>query len=274
MDLGTVRIVLVEPAGPRNLGSIARVLKNMGLSRWVLVNPHCDPQDPEAQIMAVHGADLLAQVQIVTSLSEALQGCQRVVGTTGRDQTYPPEWQIESPRSALPWVLGAESAAVVFGPEDRGLSNGELSLCQRQVMIPASPEYPSLNLAQAVGICGYELRLAALVGIQTTGDPIDPIGEDHPSQPHPNPVPVEIMEGFYGHLRELLLGIGYLQPHTADRKLSKFRALFNRAGLTRSEVALLRGILRQLGWAVTHAPASSSETPRSRSIPPKGDLER
>lgn len=232
-ELANIRIVLVEPMGPRNLGAIARVMKNMGLQQWVLVSPHCDPQDPEAQIMAVHAAELLQTVQIVQTLPQALVGCHRVIGTTGRSQTFPPEWQIEAPRHALPWLL-AGTGALVFGPEDRGLSNEELALCHRHLMIPASSDYVSLNLAQSVGICSYELRLAAL---------------DKPLvSPPPTSVPVEVMEGFYLHLREVLLQIGYLQPHTADRKLAKFRALFNRAGLTRSEVALLRGIARQLGW--------------------------
>ncbi len=263
MNLASVRIVLVEPAGPRNLGSIARVMKNMGLDHWILVDPHCDPQDPEAQRMAVHGAELLSQVQIVSHLPEALRGCQRVIGTTGRDQTYPPEWQIESPRQALPWLVGTGASALVFGPEDRGLSNEELSLCQRQIMIPAAPDYPSLNLAQAVGICGYELRLAALASdIRFAGS------EPPRIFPHPDTVPIEVMEGFYGHLRDLLLQIGYLHPHTADRKLSKFRALFNRAGLTREEVALLRGILRQLGWSVSHDPSASAMEPRDHQSDP------
>ena len=261
MAPSSVRIVLVEPAGPRNLGSVARVMKNMGLSQLVLVNPHCDPQDPAAQMMAVHGANLLSHLQIRPTLPEALQGCQRVIGTTGRDQPYPPEWQIETPRGALPWLLGARSSALVFGPEDRGLSNEELSLCQRQIMIPANPDYPSLNLAQAVGICSYELRLATLAAAE--------ISEAHDSlqgSPHPDTVPIEVMEGFYGHLRDLLLRIGYLQPHTADRKLSKFRALFNRSGLTQTEVALLRGILRQLGWTVSHR--ATPPPPDDQSVDP------
>lgn len=237
--LSTIRLVLVEPAGPRNLGSIARIMKNMGLERWVLVDPHCDPCDPEAVMMAVHGADLLERVQIVTSLPKALQGCQRVIGTTGRTQSYPSEWQIESPRAALSWLVEESPTALVFGPEDRGLNNAELSLCQRHVMIPTSQEYASLNLAQAVGICCYELRLAALDSHE-----VIPIA----TTPAPSSVPVEVMEGFYQHLRDLLLQIGYLQPHTAERKLSKLRALFNRAGLTVADVALLRGIVRQLGW--------------------------
>ncbi len=237
--LAQVRLVLVRPAGPRNLGAIARVMKNMGLRHWVLVDPQCDPLDPEAVTMAVHATDLLRQARQVSTLAEALQGCIQVFGTAGRSEPYPPEWQIQSPRQAFPDLLAAGPAALVFGPEDQGLSNEELSLCHRQIQIPTDPIYPSLNLAQAVGICCYELRtllcqnpppLVASSGIS-------------------KPAPFELLEGFFGHLEALLLQIGYLHPHTARRKMLKLRALFHRTGLTVSEVALLRGILRQLQWS-------------------------
>ncbi|MEN9232146.1 MAG: RNA methyltransferase [Thermostichus sp. DG02_5_bins_236] len=237
-QLEQVRIVLVQPAGPRNLGSIARVMKNMGLSQWILVDPQCDPLDREALTMAVHGADLLYQAQKVQTLPEALQGCVQVYGTTGRLEPYSPEWHIQSPRQAFPALLAkldSGPAALVFGPEDRGLSNEELALCHHHVQIPTDAVYPSLNLAQAVGICCYELHILSREN------------SDFPQPPTPL-APFELLEGFFQHLETLLLQIGYLHPHTARRKMLKFRALFQRAGLTVAEVALLRGILRQLGW--------------------------
>ncbi len=237
MSLSSVRIVLVEPAGARNVGSVARVMKNMGLHHLILVNPHCDPQDPEARMMAVHAAELLSQARIVGSLPEALADCHQVVGTTGRDQAYPPEWQLRSPRHALSELIGDMICAIVFGPEDRGLSNDELALCQHHVMIPTDPAYSSLNLAQAVGIIAYEIRLFELTSISASGSP--------EAAPH---LQRAAMAGFFEQLESLLLQIGYLQPQTVRRKLSKFRALFNRAELTVSELALLRGVLRQLGW--------------------------
>ncbi|MFS8780363.1 RNA methyltransferase [Synechococcus sp. W55.1] len=238
-QLAQVRLVLVQPAGPRNLGAVARIMKNMGLRQWVLVDPQCDPLDAEALTAAVHGADLLHQAQKVHTLPEALQGCVQVFGTTGRSQTYPPEWQIQSPRQAFPALLAAGPAALVFGPEDRGLSNEELALCHRQIQIPTDATYPSLNLAQAVAICCYELYTLACES-------------PSPAPPVPSPqrlAPFELLQGFFAHLEALLLQIGYLRPHTARRKMLKFRALFQRAGLTVAEVALLRGILRQLQWS-------------------------
>lgn len=244
-SLAQIRIVLVQPAGARNVGSVARVMKNMGLQRLILVDPQCDVRDPEARMMAVHGEDILAQAQTVGSLGAAVADCQQVVGATGRSQAYPSEWQLQMPRHALPPLIADIISAIVFGPEDRGLSNDELALCHHHVMIPADPVYPSLNLAQAVGILAYELRLAAL-SLSPSGSPtLSPATfRDRPRDPAPHGV----MTSFFEHLEAVLLQIGYLQPHTRRRKLSKFRAIFQRATLTLPEVALFRGILRQLSW--------------------------
>jgi len=227
-----IRIVLVEPQGSRNVGSVARVMKNMGLGELVLVNPRCDVRDPEARDMAVHAAEVLDQAVCVGSLAEALHDCHRTVGTLGRSQNTPPEWHLGDPRRELPWLLQGEQGAVVFGPEDRGLSNAELGQCQRHVMIPTHQDYPSLNLAQAVGICAYELWQGQ------QGSRTDP----RPSLTH------DQQEGFFAHFEEFLLHIGYLQPQTARRKMQKFRALIHRSQLSPSELALLRGILRQWQW--------------------------
>ncbi|MEO1133509.1 MAG: RNA methyltransferase [Cyanobacteria bacterium J06639_1] len=234
--LASVRVVLVEPAGALNLGSIARVMKNMGVSDLWLVAPRCHPSDREAVQMAVHAAEVLENARRVSSLAEAIAGCQWVVGTAGR--LHPSDFATTSPREQLSQLVKANRVpgAIVFGPEDRGLNNRELAVCQHHVTIPSSDSYPSLNLAQAVGICLYELRMACLTAL-----PVLPNSGDT--------VPADVMEGFYGHLEALLLKIGYLHPHTAQRKLEKFRRLFNRARLTKPEVALLRGVVRQLGWA-------------------------
>jgi tRNA/rRNA methyltransferase len=247
--LAAIDIVLVEPSGPRNLGAVARVMKNMGLHQLILVDPHCDPKDIDAYWTAVHARDILDRIRIVKTLPEALRGYQRVIGTTGREQNYPPEWHLETPRQAFSWLLQGKTGALVFGPEDRGLSNEELSLCQRHVKIPTAQVYPSLNLAQAVGICCYELHIMTL----------DP--EYSPPTKPPHQVSIAVMEEFYDHLASSLLHIGYLQSQTAQRKLAKFRALFNRAELTLSDIALLRGIFRQLNWAYDQASRSTGGTP-------------
>lgn len=248
--LSRIRIVLVEPAGPLNIGSVARAMKNMGLQQLILVNPQCDPLGTEARMMAVHATDLLEAATVVSTIPEALQGCQRAIATTGLDRTQPPN--LETPRNALPWLLETPSA-LIFGREDRGLTNAELNYAQRLVRIPSSDAYSSLNLAQAVAICCYELSQAT-----TNPGTTDLAINLTPQSPLSSPsAPLEALEAYYQQLETLLLQIGYLYPHTAASRMEKFRRLFNRAYPTAEEVALLRGILRQVDWAVRCYPKNS-----------------
>ena len=252
--LNTVRIVLVEPAGPLNLGSIARVMKNMGLSQLVLVNPRCDRHQEEAVRMAVHASDVLESARQVNSLEEALLDCRGIAGTVGR--TQPMDFELGVPRTEIPNLLAPRNqpCALVFGPEDRGLNNRELGMCQRKIAIPTSPVYPSMNLAQAVGICVYELRQAA-ISLRQEDDRSSKTNRSEKkhllveTSASVKRAPSQVVEGFYGHLEQVLLTIGFLYPHTAPRKLLKFRKLFDRAQLSLQDVALLRGVLRQLAWA-------------------------
>lgn len=238
MGLENIKIILVESAGGLNVGSVARVMKNMGLHQLVLVNPQCDPLGAEARQMAVHGGDILEAAQIVKTVPEALIGIQRAIATTARVRTLPTP--LESPKAALPWLLTDEIAsALIFGPEDRGLSNLELNYAQRFVGIPASAEYSSLNLAQAVAVCCYELY-------QIAQQPALPVA----ASPTTDMASLEVLEDYYQHLEAVLLKIGYLYPHTATARMEKFRHLFNRAAPTTAEVMMLRGILRQMEWAL------------------------
>lgn len=252
--LAKLRIVLVEPAGPLNVGAIARVMKNLGLQHLVLVQPHCDPLGPEARQMAVHAQDLLEAAQQVATLPEALQGCQRVMATTARDRSL--ELAPESPRTGLSWLLGPP-AALIFGPEDRGLSNSELNYAQRYLRIPTHPDYPSLNLAQAVAICSYELsQLVQAQGGAAAGEEEQVPGAGDRQSPFVPPeieagaAAFEALEAYYQQLEAVLLKIGYLYPHTASSRMAKFRRLFNRAQLSEVEVTMLRGILSQVEWAL------------------------
>ncbi|WP_107669469.1 RNA methyltransferase [Cyanothece sp. BG0011] len=240
--LTRVRIVLVEPAGALNVGSVARVMKNMSLNQLILVKPNCDRFSDDARLMAVHGIDVLEKSQVVDSIPEALQGCHRIIATTGRSLSLPTH--LETPRDALPWLLTEDlNTALLFGPEDRGLNNQELNYAQRFVYIPANSDYSSLNLAQAVAVCSYELYQAAQKPTENNSDSSF------------NPAAFEALEGYYQHLEAVLLKIGYLYPHTAKARLEKFRRLYNKANLTTEEVALLRGILRQVDWACHHFPS-------------------
>lgn len=245
--LDRIKIVLVEPAGPLNVGSVARVMKNMGLSQLVLVAPQCDPLGEEARRMAVHGVELLEQAKQVPTLAIALQGCHRAIATTARSRHL--ETPLETPRQALPWLIQPSlTTALIFGREDRGLSNDELNQAHRFVGIPANSDYLSLNLAQSVAICAYELYQYQHENPEELAFSANQV----------NLATSEQLEGYYEHLEKNLLTIGVLYPHTAHARMEKLRRIYQRAQLTSAEVALLRGILGQVDWLWQHLPASHS----------------
>lgn len=240
--INSVRIVLVEPAGERNIGSIARVMRNMGLMELVIVNPRCNPISEEAKRMAVHGEEVLENAKIVDSIPPALQGCQRAIATTARERGIPTP--LEKPRDVMGWLLEDNiNSALIFGPEDRGLSNQELSYAQRFVCIPSNPEYPSLNLAQAVGVCAYELYQEFLNQKQqkvneTKLEDIEDLAD------------LKALEGYYQHLESVLLKVNYIYPHTAKVTMEKIKRIVNRSDLKTQELAMLRGMLRQVEWGI------------------------
>ena len=251
--LENIRVVLVEPAGALNVGSIARIMKNMGLTKLVLVNPKCDLNSDEARQMAVHAVDVLETAQIVDNLPAALTGCQQAIATTVRSRSVP--IKLESPSVVLPELLLPNvSSALLFGAEERGLSNDELKYAQRFVCIESNPDYPSLNLAQAVAICVYELYQTYVNGARSARKT-----ETSASAANPIKAPIEMLEGYYQDLEALLLEIGYLYPHTAAVKMEKFRRMYNKASLQSEEVAMLRGILRQIRWANRNQAPSSED---------------
>jgi tRNA/rRNA methyltransferase len=274
LRLEPITIVLVSPQGALNLGSIARVMKNMGLSNLTLVDPRCDPHGEEARQMAVHAFDVLEQARIVATIPEAIADVTRTIATTGRSRSRSVETPLLPPEIGLPWLLDTPSA-LIFGPEDRGLSNDELAYAQRFVCIPSTETYSSLNLAQAVAVCARDLVRAAQMGdldaidaarcvaMNRAASSIASSEESEKSEeseePKVNAAPVGELEGYYDHLERVLLDIGYLQPHTATARMEKFRRLFNRSQLSSQEVAMLRGILRQVAWASRSSISQSSE---------------
>ena len=265
--LAGIKIILVEPAGALNVGSIARVMKNMGLSNLVLVNPQCDRHSDDARKMAVHAVDILETAAIADSLPDALAGCQLAIATTARSRSLPT--QFESPRQGLKCLLQPNlTSALIFGPEDRGLSNSELKYAQKFIYIDSNPDYPSLNLAQAVAVCAYEIYQANLNGTIDNSETRVNLQEKESSNLGSQSVsgkssdlqslnsalvnlaPLEVLEAYYQHLETVLLEIGYLYPHTATARMDKFRRIYNRANLSGEEVAMLRGILRQIQWSI------------------------
>lgn len=235
--LDNVRIVLVNTSHPGNIGAAARAMKTMGLSDLRLVAPLRYPCAEETA-RASGADDLLARARVHDTLAPALEGCALVVGTTARSRTL--EWPRHLPREAAERLIGAAwnaPVALVFGRESSGLSNEETDLCQALVTIPANPEYSSLNLAAAVQVLSYELRLAALA--EQAGD-----GGGDPAGP---PAGFDEMEGLYAHLERVLVDVEFLDPGNPRHLMRRLRRLFGRALPSRNEVNILRGILTQFG---------------------------
>jgi len=195
--------------------------------------------------MAVHAEALLEQAQVFPDLSAALADCQRVVATSGRMETE--SLPLSDPAPALSWLWegaqGPATAALVFGREDRGLSNGELLQAGRVVRLHTSEAYASLNLSHAVAICLHELQNCRA---QATGRPVKQpaLGESTGDLCNRGD-----LEAALADAEALLLDVGFLYPHTAEARMAKFRALLQRAQVQQQEVALLRGMVRQLRWA-------------------------
>ncbi len=177
---------------------------------------------------------------------------------------------LEHPRTALPWLLGDltqpdHTSALIFGPEDRGLNNEELNYAQRFIFIPTHPIYPSMNLAQAVCICCYELaNLAQADPAAPSPDLAAPIAPTPRSAAAAPLAPLDQLESYYTHLEAVLLKVGYLHPHTAASRMEKLRRLLSRALPTTQEVALLRGMLSQVEWALGTGAIAEPTAPDAR----------
>ena len=238
----SLAVVLVEPAGPLNVGSVARLCANFQVSQLRLVAPRCDHLGPEARQMAVHGEAVLEQAQLYPNLAAAVGDCQRVVATSGRVETEC--LPLSSPAEALGWLWqganGSTTAALVFGREDRGLSNAELLQAGRVVRLATSEAYASLNLSHAVAICLHELQACqeqpSLTNTAIAGSPCELTSRRD-------------LEAALADAEALLLEVGFLYPNTAAARMAKLRALLQRAQVQQPEVALLRGMVRQLRWA-------------------------
>ncbi len=236
-----VKIVLINTTHPGNIGAVARAMKNMGFRQLCLVAPKHFPAD-EATARASGADDILEHATLVDSLEEALVGCHWVAGLSARQR-----------RVAWPTLLARDAAvrisqeiktkqnlqvALLFGQEQSGLSNEEMARCHFQITIPADSDYASLNLAQAVQIITYELRMAFLAdtarvagaesGILTAAEEIATADE---------------MESFYTHLEATLIQIRLLNPEYPGYLMAHLRRLYSKGGITKTELNILRGIL-------------------------------
>ncbi|OHE85557.1 MAG: RNA methyltransferase [Lysobacterales bacterium RIFOXYD1_FULL_69_11] len=241
-----LRVVLVGTQHPGNIGSAARALKTMGLSRLVLVAPEKAP-NAESSALAAGADDVLEGAQVHATLAEAVADCRLVLGCTARSrrvslEELPP--RLAAPRAVAAAADGGE-VALVFGRERTGLDNEELQLCHAAIHIPANPEYSSLNLAAAVQVMAYELRLA-LLGGDAAPVPVAAARSTEAADagdPRDEPATHAQLEGFFAQLADTLDAIDFHKGRAPESAMRKLRRVFLRADLDVREVRLLRGIL-------------------------------
>ncbi|MFO7871057.1 MAG: RNA methyltransferase [Kiritimatiellia bacterium] len=235
MNLSDIRIVLVRPHYGGNVGSVCRAMANMGLSDLALADPGRLDMD-EARMMACHAQDILKERTEYASMDEAAADCRTVAGTTARRGLY--RSHARTPRESAEAILQKTETgktALVFGPEDNGLDNREMGMCDYIVQIPTTENYRSLNMAQAVMVCCYELFVAA--------DGFTPPEEKSPA------ASAAFKERMYGLWRDMLMETGFMKEDKADHMMYGVRRIFSRGAITTDDVRILMGIARQAAWA-------------------------
>ncbi len=235
----TLNVVLVEPAGPINVGSVARLCENFNVNELRLVSPKCDYLDQEAKKMAVRGVKILENAKVYKDLNSALSDCTRIIATCGRKEHG--EIPLNSNKDALCWALQSdreETIGMVFGREDRGLSNEELLKANKVISLNTSENYPSLNLSHAVAIVLHQFN-------QCNGlDLSKPFGTKR------YPANLIKLEECINDAGSLLLEIGFLMKHTYKARMAKIKQLLIRGEIKDDEVALIRGIISQTRWKI------------------------
>ena len=235
----TLKIVLVEPAGTINVGSVARLCENFNINELRLVSPKCDYLAKESKKMAVRGIKILEEAKIYKDLNSALSDCSRIIATCGRKDHG--EIPLFSNKDALRWALESdreETIAIVFGREDRGLSNEELLKANKVISLNTSDNYPSLNLSHAVAIILHQLNQFNKLDLVK------------PNIKNSSPSNLIRLEDCINDLGSLLIDIGFLMKHTYKAKITKIKQILIRAEVKDEEVALIRGIISQTRWAI------------------------
>lgn len=245
--LQNIIVVLVEPSHPGNIGAVARSMKTMGLTQLVLVNPRKFPHI-EASARAAGADDVLEQALVVSTITEAIADRTLVLGTSVRDRQV--SWPTVNPRQAADVVFGhiqelptEHKVAILFGRENSGLSNEELDLCQQQINIPANKDYSSLNLASAVQIIMYELRMRALSLEKADAQQQAKAKALTPIEKRRQRATKEQLDGHFKHLEETLDKLSFIKSGPSTMLMRKLTRLYNKAELTVEEIQILRGIL-------------------------------
>ncbi len=242
--LQKVRVVLVNTTHPGNIGGAARAMKNMGLSSLYLVAPKEYPSD-RAVWRAAGAADVLENAIVVDTLEEAIGDCGLVVGTSARGRRIP--WPLFTPREFGEKAINeaqAHEVAVVFGREDRGLTNDELHKCHYHVHIPSNPDYSALNLATAVQVLCYEVRMA-LLSLEEGKEP-------HFDDWDVPPARHQDVEMYFEHLEQTMTDLGFYDPENPRQTMTRMRRLYGRIRLDQMELNIMRGMLTAIQNFVYH----------------------
>ncbi|WP_181715105.1 tRNA (cytosine(32)/uridine(32)-2'-O)-methyltransferase TrmJ [Vibrio tarriae] len=239
--LERVKVVLVGTTHSGNIGSAARAMKVMGLSQMVLVDPQCQV-DAQAIALAAGASEIALNAQIYPTLEAAVADCGLVVGTSARSRTL--EWPMLEPRECGEKLISEanqHSVAMVFGRERTGLTNDELQLCHYHVCVPANPEYSSLNLAMAVQLLSYEVRMAYLTLQQSSQS--STLQEEYPRH--------QELERFYAHLEQVIMQTEFISAQQPGQVMNKLRRMFTRARPEAQEINILRGILTSVQRSIS-----------------------
>ncbi len=245
---GQVRVVLVEPMGPLNIGSVARAMLNFGVDRLRLVAPKAAHYNADARRMAVKGKTILKAAELYPDLASALADCHFAYATTRRLGKYRKNTlhPVQAAKQAVPLLAGGP-VALVFGREDHGLFTSEIDLCQRLITIPVHDEMPSLNLAQAVGLCLYELHQAITF-------------PDRAGLTPKQLAPGAQREHMLAHMQQTLGKIGFLDRKNPEHIMRAFRQILGRAALDEREVRVLEGLWSQIDWIHAQAEKITSQS--------------
>lgn len=244
-NFDNISVIMINTTHPGNIGAAARALKNMGLSKLVLVDPKEYPT-AKATWRAAGATDVLEQVEVVSTLDEAIADCGLVIGTSARERRIP--WPLLTPRECGDRVCEESKKhkiAILFGREDRGLTNEELQKCHYHVHIPSNPDYSALNIAAAIQVIVYEIRMSAVA--PENGQPLSFDDWDMPRAKN------EALEHYYTHLEETLAKLKFLDPDNPRQTVTRLRRLFNRIRMDEMELSILRGMLTSIQNNIFHS---------------------
>ena len=236
-NFSNLKLILVEPRGPLNVGSVARLCSNFEVEELRIVSTKCDIFSLEAKKMALKGQKFIDDCKIFDSLEKAIFDCDLVLASCGRIDVSK-DLFFESSENIFNWIFSFKrinNLAIIFGREDRGLTNSELLLANKTFNIPASMSNPSLNLSHAVSIVLYELNKYSK---RNPNKELEVFNLASSKQIHDS----------FEEVEELLLGVGYLLKHTSRAKISKFKNYVLRANTSMYEINTLRGIVHQINW--------------------------